>query len=105
MTMRLLLTFVGMAASPTLGFFLGDIVARYIRLTSETASLSFSCGLSALAAALFLRVLYGQALSPLVRLLASAGIIALAYAFFKDYALGFTNLFKDGETVFDLFKA
>lgn len=80
MPVRLLLAFVGMAASPTLGFFLGDIVARYIRITSETASLSFSCGLSALAA-------------------------ALAYAFFRDYALGFTNLFKGGETIFDLFGA
>ena len=105
MPVRLLLAFVGMAASPTLGFFLGDIVARYIRITSETASLSFSCGLSALAAALFLRVLYGGALSPLVRLLASAGVMALAYAFFRDYALGFTNLFKGGETIFDLFGA
>ena len=81
MPVRLLLAFVGMAASPTLGFFLGDIVARYIRITSETASL------------------------PLVRLLASAGVMALAYAFFRDYALGFTNLFKGGETIFDLFGA
>lgn len=92
------------------GFFLpNDFIRRNAELewTWVNRSLGESTNreITALAAALFLRVLYGGALSPLVRLLASAGVMALAYAFFRDYALGFTNLFKGGETIFDLFGA